>query len=71
MQCWWYDVRRMAQKGRTMRVRTVFDLGTDSLYIRTHELLLVDADVTEAEYEQLVKMAETRQREGSGPLRVV
>jgi hypothetical protein len=59
----------MAQKGRTMRVRTVFDLGADSLYIRTHDLLLIDADVTEAEYDELVRMAETRRRKGSAPPR--
>lgn len=43
-----------------MRVRTVFDLGTDAIYLHNHEMLLVDADLTEAEHDEAVRIAEFR-----------
>lgn len=43
-----------------MRVRTVFDLGTDAIYLRNNEMLLVDADLTEAEYDVVVSLARSR-----------
>lgn len=69
MQCRWDDAIRMAQKGRTMRVRTVFDLGTDAIYIGTHDLLIVDADLSEAELDRMVKTAEMRRQERPSPKR--
>lgn len=40
-----------------MRVRTVDDLGADSLYIRTHEMLLVDSSLTEWERGEVIRLA--------------
>lgn len=60
MRVGWRDASSMAQEGRTMRVRTVFDLGTDAIYLKPNDLLLVDADLTEAEYHDMVRMAAAR-----------
>lgn len=54
-----------------MRVRTVFDLGTDAIYLKNQKMLLVDADLTEAECDVVVKLAQSRYspEEGSRPRR--
>lgn len=43
-----------------MKVRTVVDLGADAIYLTTHQMLLIDADLTPAEVDEAIAMAEAR-----------
>lgn len=54
-----------------MRVRTVSDLGTDGIYLKNRGMLLVDADLTEAEHDELVRMARARYESRGRHLRPV